>query len=115
MKATVAGLAALLALAVITPASHAQYPPRPFYPWCYAPIPQAPDASGPGFYCANPYGQVYGPNYNVYPSFLPFNGMVFPPCNGNGNGGSALIPTHPFARGPRDYFMVDSVRMGCSW
>jgi hypothetical protein len=119
MKATVAGLAALLALAVFAPASRAQYC-RPFYPCCYAPIPRAPDASGQGSYCANGYGQMYGPNYNVYPPFQPFNGMVFPPCNGNGygngygNGGSPLIPTHPFARGPRDYFMVDvPTRTGC--
>ena len=29
--------------------------------------------------------------------------------NGNGNGaqGSPLFPTHPYARSPRDYFMID--------
>jgi hypothetical protein len=112
MKATIAGLAALLALAVFTPASHAQYC-RPFYPQCWAPIPQAPDACGPGSYCVNGYGQMYGPNYNVYPSFQPFNGMVCGP-NGNGNG-SSLIPTHPFARGPRDYFMEDRPRTYPCW
>jgi hypothetical protein len=113
MKATFAGLAALLALAVFTPASHAQYC-RPFYPGCYAPIPQAPDFCGAGYYGANGYGQSYGPYSGVYPPFPPFNGMVFGPC-GNGNGATSLIPTHPFARGPRDYFMVDGPRGCSSW
>jgi hypothetical protein len=110
MKATIAGLAALFALAVLAPASHAQYC-RPFYPQCWAPIPQAPDACGPGSYCVNGCGQMYGPNYNVYPPFPPFNGMVFGP---SGNG-SPLMPTHPFVRSPRDYFMVDVPRGGPAW
>jgi hypothetical protein len=111
MKATIAGLAALLALAVFTPASHAQYC-RPFYPQCWAPIPQAPDMCGSGFCSGYGYGQMYGPNLNVYPPFPPFNGMVFGPCGGNG---SPLMPTHPFVRSPRDYFMVDVPRGGTAW
>jgi hypothetical protein len=68
---------------------------------CFIPPPTAPDACGPGYYCQNYCGQWYGPNYNVYPPFQPFNGMVFAPANNT----QARFPTHPFARGPRDLFM----------
>jgi hypothetical protein len=109
MKATITGLAALLALAVFAPASHAQYYP-PSYPRYYAPIPRAPDLCNP----CNYYSPYTGANFNVYPPFQPFNGAVFPPSNGNGNGMGAtqLFPTHPFARSPRDYFMVDGAACG---
>ena len=126
MKATLACLAALLA----APAVHAQ--------WGGPCIPQAPDACGPGYYNANCCGAVYGPNYNLYPCFLPFNGMVLGPKNQGQPGGAGpagpgmpgyagqpgmpaypgaapspfqppampAFPTHPFARSPRDFFMV---------
>jgi hypothetical protein len=74
---------------------------------CYIPPPPAPDACGPGFYSQNIYGGWNGPGYIVYPSFPPFNGMVFAPPS-SGNGGS--FPSHPFARGPRDYFMYEPKR-----
>lgn len=94
MKATACWLGALLGALLLLSETQAQAP-------CYYPrIPQAPDACGPGFYCVNACGTVYGPNHCVYPPFPPFQGMVFgPPC-------SPLFPTHPFARSPRDYFMI---------
>jgi hypothetical protein len=107
VKAIVVWGAVLVALALAAPGAEAQ---------CFFPcIPRAPDACGPGYYSVNSAGGVYGPNYNVYPPYLPFQGMVFPPCrNGNGAGfgnggpnGSPTFPTHPWARSPRDYFMVD--------
>lgn len=105
MKATIAGLAALLALAVFAPASPAQYYGRPYNPYYYPPIPRAPDICNPN--CSyNPCAGMFGPNLNVYPPFQPFNGAVFPPSNGGG-GATQLFPTHPFARSPRDYFMVN--------
>jgi hypothetical protein len=67
---------------------------------------------GPGYYAANCCGQVYGPGYCVYPPFPPFQGMVFGPQNRGGPGGPGgpfgqpSFATHPFARSPRDYFMV---------
>jgi hypothetical protein len=102
--------ALLLGLLVVIPA-RAQYPPC-----CPAPyIPQAPDACGPGCYAVNPWSQLFGPNYNVYPGGLPWNGALPPPSppggGGGGGGGPAgcgfggYFPTHPFARSPRDYFM----------
>ena len=126
MKATLVRLAALAALAIPATAAHGQYP-------C---IPQAPDACGPGYYNANCCGAVYGPNYDVYPCFPPYNGAVFGPASpppgapgypgaagypgarpgypgapayGPGAGlppGMPAFPTHPFARSPRDFFMV---------
>jgi hypothetical protein len=81
---------------------------------CYAPIPQAPSACYPSGYAQNRCGLVY-PMYCPYPPFGPFQGMVPgppPPCAGGGGGpggggplGSPVFPSHPFARGPRDYFM----------
>jgi hypothetical protein len=79
-------------------------------------VPQAPDACGPGYYAPNVAGQWYGPNYAIHPPYAPFNGMVFPP-NASGGGGFGAggaggspafsFPSHPYARSPRDYFMVD--------
>jgi len=107
MKATVSLLGALLGAAFLVAPVQAQYYPGN--------RPQAPDACGPGFYCANACGMVYGPNHCVYPPFPPFNGMVFGPKAPSGPGGPGCppfgpqgpvtFPTLPFARGPRDYFM----------
>src|SRR5437868_5905960 len=105
MKATILSVAAVILSGVAGSQAQAQYfnyaPPRP----------QAPDMCGPGSYCVNPYGMAYGPNYNVMPWFQPYNGER-PRCgNGGGGGGPALgpagFPTHPYARGPRDFFMMD--------
>jgi hypothetical protein len=102
MKATATGLGALLALTLLAPLAQAQC--------CYLPPPQAPDACGPGYYCNNLCGLTYGPNHCVYPPFPPFNGMVFGPAGKGGCGPGAFVspyfPTHPYARSPRDYFMV---------
>jgi len=108
MKATLRWFAALLL--AVTASSLAQAGPYPYYPGY---TPQAPDACGPGFYCTNYCGQVYGPNYCLQPGWPPFNG--FRPClssqNGNGNGaGGVGYRMHPFAHGPRDFFMVDDGR-----
>ena len=99
-------------------------------PWTYAvsgcPIPAAPDACGPGWYSCGPYGMVYGPNYYLRPPFPPFQGMIPGNCGpGGGPGGAGgaggapwgnlpypgqqqiqrNYPSHPYARGPRDFFM----------
>jgi hypothetical protein len=104
MKSSRLWLAAVLGLALATPAARAQ---------CYYPIPTAPDMCGPGFYCNGICGMVYGPNYCPYPPFAPFQGMVpgppppKGPCGpGGGPLGSPVFPTHPYARSPRDYFMI---------
>jgi hypothetical protein len=96
MQAIVRAFGALLVLTLAASAAPAQY----YHP-C---VPRAPDARGPGFYCPNYCGLIYGPNYCLQPPFPPFQGMVLPPCPPSN---SPLFPTHPFARGPRDYFMDD--------
>ncbi|HVS37238.1 MAG TPA: hypothetical protein VMS17_16875 [Gemmataceae bacterium] len=106
MKATLPWLAAVLVAALTVSAAYAQSfdprcPPSPNPP-------QAPDCCGPYYYTRNFYGAWYGPNYIINPGFLPYNGEVFAPCGG-GNGllGSPAFSTWPYARSPRDYFMVD--------
>jgi hypothetical protein len=134
MKATVARLGGLLLVGLIVPAVQADggtgfgYAPPPGYG--YPPAPRvAPDTCGPGYYCTHPCGAVYGPNYCVRPPFEPFNGFLPNLCNrcpqsmGARPGlpplptfpviprpplDSAVIPTHPYARGPRDYFMLEN-------
>jgi hypothetical protein len=103
MKATALWLGAPAALLLLTSLSDAQ---------CYYPIPQAPDMCGPGYYSANCCGMVFGPGYCVRPPFPPFQGMVFGPRSPGGPGGPGGLfgqpsfATHPFARSPRDFFMV---------
>jgi hypothetical protein len=96
--------------------SNPPYGPYPPYPM------RAPDACGPGFYAPNNYGMWYGPNYWLQPGFGPYSGPArspsgFPPFGGAGGPGAGgpgglvttpAFPTHPFARSPRDYFMMDS-------
>jgi hypothetical protein len=119
MRFVLFSLAGVLALVGWgAPTAHAGYP----YP--YPMRPQAPDACGPGYYAPNDYGALYGPNYDLRPPYPPFNGYVFGPRGpggpggpggagaggfpgGPGGGGSPSFPTHPFARSPRDFFMVD--------
>jgi hypothetical protein len=105
MRTTATGLAAAVILLAAS-AAHAQpafllpqkcVPPNPIY---YGPGP-----------CAN---CVYGPNYCFNGPCLPpapFNGaLAFPRPVGNGGpggpGGPLGFPTHPFAHGPRDFFMI---------
>lgn len=100
MKATLACLGALCLAGAAGSAAQAQV----FFP--YRPV--APDACGPGYYGVGVCGMVYGPNYCLHPPFPPFNGAR--PCfpkGGDGNGPYPTYPSHPFARGPRDFFMID--------
>lgn len=100
MKSSWCWLAALLVCCTMTQESQAGYPY--FYPSNYPSTPQAPDARGCGYYVTNPGGMVYGPNYCVYPCFPPYNGER-PPLQGN----APQFRSHPFARSPRDFFMLD--------
>jgi len=50
-------------------------------------------------------GPWNAPCYNVRPCFPPFNGVLPPMNNGGGNMGGCPLPTHPYVRAPRDYFM----------
>lgn len=106
--------AATLMLFLSGTQAQAYYPHYPNY--SHPLIPQAPNTLGPGYYCVGCYGGVYGPNYCLRPPFQPFNGMIFPTCRfgpggkptfGAGGGQPPTFPTHPFARSPRDFFMVD--------
>jgi hypothetical protein len=92
---------------------------------CYfPPIPQAPDACGPGCYWTSIGGLTYGPAYYLHSPYPPFQGMVPGPPPGRGGPGgypggpagpggpgaggppgSPSFPTHPYARSPRDFFM----------
>jgi hypothetical protein len=79
--------------------------------------PTMPGPSCPGPYCNGPWGCPYGAGYGARPPFPPVNGVPPPPFGpmGGGYGGyggyggpippMAAFPTHPYARGPRDYFM----------
>jgi hypothetical protein len=91
MKATIRCLGALLLLVAAASLARA----NPYYYPC---IPQAPDACGPGSYCTNYCGTVYGPNYYLRPPWPPV-GTVAPCLSG------PQFPVHPFARSPRDFFM----------
>jgi hypothetical protein len=99
MKATLACFGAFVAVALAAVNALAQYgyPPQP----CYSgqpSYPVAPAFCGPYYYCTNA-GVCYGPTYNMNPPFPPFNGMVPNPAQ------CGQQPYHPWARGPRDYFM----------
>src|SRR5438105_1270549 len=112
MKAILSSLGAVLVYGWLTGAAQAGNPP-PYYHNPYLgyhfpsyPCPRpAPDMCGPGYYAVNACGMVYGPNYCVYPPFPPVG--TVPPNLGQQNGGSRPFVPHPFARGPRDYFMLD--------
>ena len=91
-------------------------PPQGHPVGVYMMRPTAPDMCGPGFFYVNQCGMIYGPNYCVRPPFATFNGLV--PAPGCGNMGAPMggrnsqfpgmsFPSHPFARSPRDFFMVD--------
>lgn len=99
MKATVSSFAALLVLGATASLAEA----NPYFP---PPLPrQAPDTCNtPPFYVSNPCGAVYGPNWWLRPPWQPFNGIMPTPSQQNQPTG---FPTHPYARGPRDYFMLE--------
>jgi hypothetical protein len=102
MRATLPWLGVVLGVALAAPCARAQ---------CYVPyIPKAPDMCGPGNYGPNWAGLLYGPNYCVFPPFPPYQGELAGP-HGPGGGpggppGQITFPQHPFARGPRDFFMI---------
>jgi Ca-activated chloride channel family protein len=125
MNATSRWLGGLLLAAVAASPALAQ-PPGP----CC--IPRAPDMCGQGYYLTDACGCVYGPYYCVRPCFPPFNGMLpgAPPRPGQplppgvipsapplppsfafpgapGVPAVPLFPSHPYARGPRDFFMYE--------
>ena len=96
------------------------------HPVSRQPIMPAPDTFGPGFYTQNgPSGMVYGPNYYLTPPWAPFQGVLpcpprispqgkpmmpplpqqMPKAGGPQNYLSGPFPSHPYVRGPRDFFM----------
>ena len=128
MKAIRLWMGALLLAGVAASLAHAQ----PCSPALNRPYAQAPDCCGPGFYSTCPNGLVYGPNYWLRPAPVPYTplcqpgqmpqypsqpgfgrpGMMGEPGLPNypGHAGAPpcppVFPTHPFARSPRDFFMV---------
>ncbi len=104
MKSLMPWIGALLIALATLPTARADFP---FYPCA----PQAPDACNCGYFCTNNCGLVYGPNYCLRPPWPPFNGLrpSMQECQGGGGqGGIPGFPVHPFARSPRDYFMIGS-------
>jgi hypothetical protein len=105
MKATCASLAALFLTCAAASLAHAD--PYSYYPQSCPQ--QAPGMYGAGF-GNNYYAPAYCPNLSMNPPWGPWNG--FRPCLNNNNGaqgfaGGSHYPVHPFAHGPRDYFMED--------
>jgi hypothetical protein len=99
MKATASLLGVLLGATVLVSSAQAQYGYH---------APPAPPMYQPGYYPPNYSGAGF-PYYYCNPSFPacpPFQGMVWAPPSPGGNG-NAAFPTHPFARSPRDFFMID--------
>jgi hypothetical protein len=109
----------LFGLLLVTTVASAQYFVTPV---TRQPFPQAPDACGPGWYNRGPCGMIYGPNHYLVPPvccYMPYKpphpstlpGM--PPIPGvpkmqypqPGPPQKQVYPTHPFVRGPRDFFM----------
>lgn len=117
MKVLGAGLAGLLWTLAASAVVQAM-PPHvrcPKYGCCVTvpyPLGVAPDACGCGYYTTNVQGMTYGPNHYVYPPFPPFGGLLPVPANGGRPAGppwvgGPVFPTHPYARSPRDYFMME--------
>jgi hypothetical protein len=120
MQAIRLWLGALLLAGVAAPLAHAQAVTcLSASPVMHCPYLPAPDACGPGFYSSCPNGTLYGPNYYLQPPWCPYTPPISaiqqgggPLGNQGGLGqgagppGQAAFPTHPFARSPRDFFMV---------
>jgi hypothetical protein len=123
MRRTLPCLGALAGVALAASLAPAQYYPAPLS------RPRAPDACGPGFYYCDPCGPSYYPSYYLVPPFPPVSGVMPPPGfgsksgSGSGLGGPAgfagngveggappTFVTHPYARGPRDFFMFTEVQ-----
>jgi len=101
MKATITWLGALLLLAAAGSAARADN----YYPNGYGP--PTTGAWGGSPYYSNPFCQGFAVNpWGGLPP-QPFQG-IRPPMGGGGGCGRAYgFPTHPYARSPRDFFMVD--------
>ncbi len=106
MRLLLISLAALAAAAVFVSPASAIAPNYPC-PECIRYAAPAPDACGPGWYNTNCCGAVYGPNYCVVPPFMPWNGALPTPQRGG-----PAYPSHPYARSPRDYFMLEDLGRG---
>lgn len=128
MRSSLFGLAGLMLLTLGSASASAMWNPPgppgpppgppmgpPYAPWgggynCPVPyIPSAPDACNGGFYALNCCGCLHGPNYCLYPPFPPHQGALPPPNGGGagaGAGGAGGYRTHPYARSPRDFFMI---------
>jgi hypothetical protein len=100
MKATLQGLSALLLAAVAVSSSYAQLP----CPSCssqrlqYMPM--------PANYAPSFYGSPFGANYGGMPP-MPYGGVRPPAIPFGCPNGRMGFPVHPYARSPRDYFMMD--------
>ena len=128
MQATKLWAGALASALLFVSSASAQYYPATgqyYSPVRRVPVGQAPDACGPGYYLTLADGQIIGPNYDLRPCFQPYNGErpklqriqngrpSFVPSHpnlpfnqGQGQGQpEAQYPYHPYARGPRDFFM----------
>ena len=120
MSATKSWAGALASALLLVSSASAQYSPvtgQYHAPVSRVPLGYAPDACGPGFYLACPDGTVMGPNYCLRPCFEPFQGIR--PQVRQVQGGKFVVtpqmqppappeaqyPYHPWARGPRDFFM----------
>jgi hypothetical protein len=99
MKAIVSCLAAGLIALACSGVARAQ---QPHYSGYYGYQPQAPAACPAGFAGFNNYGAAGAPSYGPNPPWPPFNG-VRPPSGF----GAQRFANHWYARGPRDYFMLD--------
>jgi hypothetical protein len=102
MKAATICTAVVLAMLAGTSATRAQDYSAPSYysvPNAFCPYTGCGGHCLFGHHCAHPGCQpYYGPSGGVAPPFLPMN------C-GNGQG-PPQYPVHPFARSPRDFFML---------
>jgi hypothetical protein len=123
MLATKSWAGAFASALFLVSTAAAQYSPvtgQYHAPVSKAPLGYAPDACGPGYYSSCPCGQVFGPNYCLRPCFEPYNGVrptVYrvpgggfqvsptPPSQQQQQQQEARFPYHPWARGPRDFFM----------
>jgi hypothetical protein len=104
MKATISWAGALLATALTASFAAADY-----WPPYYGPAVTGANCYGSGYYAVAPNGVVYGPNYWFRPPGEPFNGSTCdaaPAPSTRGRGRRApTYPSHPYVRGPRDFFM----------
>ncbi len=105
MRAIRTGLAAVVVLGLAGSLAHAD----PFFGY---PPPVPVGNCNPGFYTVNGCGCWYGPNYCFQGPCLPpapFNGLLAIPQPRGPVGPGPLppptFPMHPFAHGPRDFFM----------